>query len=277
MASKSSPYRQFLHYMTLAVLSVICLTPIYVIISTSLKNEVTIFDNVPVWFFFFPTVQNYVDIVSESKFDRYLFNSMTVGLSATILTLTTGGMAAYALARMRFPGRQSIANGALLVRMVPPAVLAIPAFAVSLVLGLDNQLGGLIFFYTAINLPFAIWLLYGFVKQVPVELEEAALIDGASPWQVFTKLLFPLMKSGYAVTGIFVFRIAWNEFILALLLTDRNTRTLPVATSLYITDSGPEWGRIMAMGTLIVIPPLIFTFFSARQIIAGMTAGAVKG
>ena len=173
--------------------------------------------------------------------------------------------------------RQSIASGTLLVRMVPPAVLAIPAFVVAIVLGIDNQLTGLIFFYTALNLPFAIWLLYGFVKQVPVEMEEAAIMDGASSWQVFTKVLFPVMKSGYAVTGIFTFRIAWNEFILALLLTNRTTRTLPVATSLFLTDTGPEWGRIMAMGTLIVIPPLMFTFFAARQIIAGMTAGAVKG
>ena len=277
MTLKSFSLRKTIHYTGLTVLSVICLTPIYIIISTSFKNEVTIFDGDPVWFFFFPTLQNYRDILSEANFDNYILNSIIVGVSATTIALTAGGMAAYALARMRFPFRQSIANGALLVRMVPPAVLAVPAFAVSLVLGLDNQLTGLIFFYTALNLPFSIWLLYGFVKQVPVDLEEAAIVDGASPWQVFTKVLFPVMKSGYAVTGIFVFRIAWNEFILALLLTDRTTRTLPVATSLYITDSGPEWGRIMAMGTLIVIPPLLFTFFSARQIIAGMTAGAVKG
>ncbi len=273
----STDARTILHYAGLIALSIICLTPIYIMISTSFKDEVLIFDGNPVWFFFFPTIQNYIDIIGDSHFDRYLVNSIIVGVSATLITLTTGGMAAYALARMQFPGRQSIANGALLVRMIPPAVLAIPAFAVSIVLGLTNKLSGLIFFYSALNLPFAIWLLYGFVKQVPIELEEAAVVDGATPWQVFTRVLFPVMKAGYAVTGIFVFRIAWNEFILALLLTDRTTRTLPVATSLFLTDAGPEWGRIMAMGTLIVIPPLIFTFFSARQIIAGMTAGAVKG
>ena len=245
--------------------------------STSFKNEVVIFDGRPVWFFFFPTLQNYLDIFTGARFGTFLTNSLIIGVTSTIITLVVGGMAAYALARMRFRGRQSIATGTLLVRMVPPAVLAIPAFVVAIVLGIDNQLTGLIFFYTALNLPFAIWLLYGFVKQVPVEMEEAAIMDGASSWQVFTKVLFPVMKSGYAVTGIFTFRIAWNEFILALLLTNRTTRTLPVATSLFLTDTGPEWGRIMAMGTLIVIPPLMFTFFAARQIIAGMTAGAVKG
>ena len=127
------------------------------------------------------------------------------------------------------------------------------------------------------NLSFVTWILRGFFMDVPVELEEAAIIDGASPLQVFFRVLLPLVRSGYAVAGIFTFRIAWNEFILALLLTGRKTRTLPVGAAGFITDTGVEWGRIMAMGTLIVIPPLLFTFFAARQIIAGMTAGAVKG
>lgn len=277
MKPGSKAPKTYPHYSVLVVLSVICLTPIWIMFSTSFKNEVVIFDGRPVWFFFFPTLQNYLDIFTGARFGTFLTNSLIIGVTSTIITLVVGGMAAYALARMRFRGRQSIATGTLLVRMVPPAVLAIPAFVVAIVLGIDNQLTGLIFFYTALNLPFAIWLLYGFVKQVPVEMEEAAIMDGASSWQVFTKVLFPVMKSGYAVTGIFTFRIAWNEFILALLLTNRTTRTLPVATSLFLTDTGPEWGRIMAMGTLIVIPPLMFTFFAARQIIAGMTAGAVKG
>ena len=187
------------------------------------------------------------------------------------------GLCAYALARAEFRGRKLVANATLLVRMVPPAVLAVPAFSMVLAFNLRSDLIVLIFFYTALNLPFAIWLLFGFYKQIPVELEEAAIVDGATPLQVFFKVLFPLMMSGYAVAGIFTFRIAWNEFVLALLLTGRNSRTLPVAVSSYLTDTGVEWGRIMAMGTLIVIPPLIFTFFAARQIIAGMTAGAVKG
>ncbi|MEM6529446.1 MAG: carbohydrate ABC transporter permease, partial [Chloroflexota bacterium] len=135
----------------------------------------------------------------------------------------------------------------------------------------------LILFYTALNLPFAIWLLVGFLQQIPREIEEAAIVDGASQWQVFTRVIFPLMRPGLAVAAIFVFRISWNEFLLALILTSRTTRTLPVGITLFITEQGVQWGNIMAMGTLIVIPPLILTFFAARQIIAGMTAGAVKG
>ncbi len=126
-------------------------------------------------------------------------------------------------------------------------------------------------------MPFTIWLLYGFILQVPIELEEAASIDGCGPVKVFWRVVLPLIKPGLAAAAIFTFRIAWNEFILALVLTDRSTRTLPVAASLYITDIGVDWGKIMALGSLIAIPPLIFTFIAARQIITGLTAGAVKG
>jgi ABC-type glycerol-3-phosphate transport system permease component len=143
--------------------------------------------------------------------------------------------------------------------------------------GLADGRLGLILFYSALNLPFTVWLLIGFINQIPVELEEAAIVDGATPYQVYRKVLFPLMKNGYAVAAIFTFRIAWNEFLLALILTGRTSYTLPVKTTLFIRESGVQWGLIMAMGTLILLPPLLLTFFAARQIIQGMTAGAVKG
>lgn len=273
----TAAYRNLGHYLALIVLALICLAPIWVMIATSLKDDVIVQDSKPLWFFFAPTLDNYEYILTRGKFDRYLTNSIIVGGFSTLLTLFLGGFCAYALARTEFRGRRFVANSTLLIRMVPPAVLAVPAFAMVTAFGINSDRAVLIFFYTALNLPFTIWLLFGFYKQIPVELEEAAIVDGATPLQVFFKVLFPLMKSGYAVAGIFTFRIAWNEFILALLLTGRTTRTLPVAASGFLTDTGVEWGRIMAMGTLIVIPPLLFTFFAARQIIQGMTAGAVKG
>lgn len=272
-----SPWGIYGHYTALLVLALITLTPIWIMIATGFKDDVIVQQKEPIWFFFVPTIENYEYIMTRGKFDRYLWNSVIVGTSATFFTLLFGGLCAYALARTEFKGRRFVANSTLLVRMVPPAVLAVPAFAMVINFSLSNDLAVLTFFYTAINLPFAIWLLFGFYKQIPVELEEAAVVDGATALQVFYKVLLPLMKSGYAVAGIFTFRIAWNEFILALLLTGRTTRTLPVGAAGFITDTGVEWGRIMAMGTLIVIPPLLFTFFAARQIIAGMTAGAVKG
>jgi len=264
------------HYTMLIVLAFLCVAPIFVIFATSLRQQVMIFAE-PLNFIFAPTLENYRAVLQEDKFDRYLGNSLFVGIVSTVITLVLGCMAAYGLARFKFRGRHTVAYTTLLLRTVPLAVLAIPVFMIWNQWGLINSLWGLVLLYVAVNLPFTVWLLYGFVLQVPIELEEAAAIDGCGPIRIFTKVLLPLMAPGLAAAAIFTFRIAWNEFILALVLTDRQTRTLPVAASLFITDMGVDWGRVMAMGSLIAIPPLIFTFVAARQIITGLTAGAVKG
>jgi len=264
------------HYSALVLLAIACVAPIVLMFATSLKVQTQIFTN-SINFFFTPTLENYRDVLGEGSFTRYLTNSLIVGVVSTVITLVLGCMAAYGLARFRFAGRKAIAYTTLLLRTVPLAVLAVPVFMLWSRAGLINSLPGLILLYVAVNLPFTIWLLYGFVLQVPPELEEAAAIDGCGPIQVFYKVVLPLIKPGLAAAAIFTFRIAWNEFILALVLTDRATRTLPVAASLYITDIGVDWGKIMALGSLIAIPPLIFTFVAARQIITGLTAGAVKG
>ena len=265
-----------LHYAALLVLAVFCVAPIVVMFATSLKVQTQIFSS-GIHFLFTPTLDNYRDVLGGSGFDRYLVNSLVVGIVSTVITLALGCMAAYGLVRLRFRGRHLVAYTTLLLRTVPLAVLAVPVFMIWDQVGLINSLSGLILLYVAVNLPFTIWLLYGFVQQVPVELEEAAAIDGCGPLKVFWKIVLPLIKPGLAAAAIFTFRIAWNEFILALVLTDRATRTLPVAASLFITDIGVDWGKIMALGSLIAIPPLIFTFIAARQIITGLTAGAVKG
>ena len=311
-----------LHYLLLILLSLIILGPIYLMVLTSVKHQVVIMSRKPVWIFT-PTMNNYGKILFDENFLRHLLSSVMVGLLSTVITLFVSGWAAYAIARMRFPGRGLMSNTTLIVRMVPPAVLAVPIVAMWQVweIGLysgnsnfflaglnqsyldwinstvvctsssyfleaicpllngglaDGRLG-LILFYSALNLPFTIWLLVGFIQQIPVELEEAAIVDGATPFQVYRKVLFPLMKSGYAVAAIFTFRIAWNEFLLALILTSRTSYTLPVKITLFIRESGVQWGLIMAMGTLILIPPLLLTLFASRQIIRGLTAGAVKG
>ncbi len=313
---------KILHYLLVIFLSLIILAPLFLMILTSFKYQVVIMSRKPVWFFT-PTLNNYRKIILEENFLRHLLSSIMVGLLSTALTLFVSGWAAYAIARMRFPGRGLMSNTTLIVRMVPPAVLAVPivamwqAWEIKLYGGgshfflanlnqsylnwinatplctsssylwesvcplfngglADGRLG-LILFYSALNLPFTVWLLIGFIKQIPVELEEAAIVDGATPFQVYRKVLFPLMKSGYAVAAIFTFRIAWNEFLLALILTGRTSYTLPVKITLFIRESGVQWGLIMAMGTLILIPPLLLTLFASRQIIQGLTAGAVKG
>lgn len=264
------------HYSALVVMAIACVAPIVVMFATSLKFQTQIF-NTAIEIFFAPTLENYREVLGEGSFSRYLTNSLVVGVVSTAITLVMGTMAAYGLARFRFPGRTATAYTTLLLRTVPLAVLAVPVFMLWSRAGLINSLTGLVLLYVAVNLPFTIWLLYGFVLQVPLELEEAAAIDGCGPLRVFFRVVLPLIKPGLAAAAIFTFRIAWNEFILALVLTDRATRTLPVAASLYITDIGVDWGKIMAMGSLIAIPPLVFTFVAARQIITGLTAGAVKG
>lgn len=273
---KQSGWMRASHYGILIVLALVCIAPIWVIFATSLRQQVDIFAQ-PLNFIFMPTLENYRAVIEEDKLDRYLLNSLFVGVVSTLITLVLGCMAAYGLARLNFPGRKAVAYTTLLLRTVPLAVLAIPVFLIWNEWQLVNSMWGLVLLYVAVNLPFTIWLLYGFVLQVPLELEEAAAIDGCNPVQIFTQVLLPLMGPGLAAAAIFTFRIAWNEFILALVLTDRQTRTLPVAASLFITDLGVDWGKVMAMTSLIAIPPLIFTFIAARQIISGLTAGAVKG
>ena len=291
------PWGDISRYAALIVLTLITLSPVYVMFATSFKELVEIQSRVPRWIFM-PTLSNYETILTQYRFVPYLISSAVIGLGATALTLLTAGMAAFALARMRFPGRGLIAQTTLIIRMIPPAVLAVTVIGFWIAWGigdlvpgirftLPNGLGrgnfldgsqlGLMLFYTALNLPFSIWLLFGFIRQIPVELEEAAIVDGANLFQVLFRVIFPLMGAGFAVSAIFTFRIAWNEFILALMLTNRFTKTLPVFAAEFIRDDGVQWGQMMAVGTLIVIPPMLITFFAAKQIIQGVSAGAVKG
>ena len=267
----------FIFYLILICLSLMSLGPIVLMLLTSFKLKVDIFNEVST-FIFMPTLKNYSSVLHDPSLMRYLGNSLYVGLISTALTLVMGCMAAYAIVRFRFMGRDAVSVTTLLMRMIPPAVLTVPVFAIwTFQYQLGNNLHGLILVYVAINLPFVIWILQSFIEQVPIQLEEAARVDGANPFQVFFLVVLPVIKPGLAAAAIFTFRIAWNEFILALVLTNRATRTTPVHISLFLTEHNIDWGQIMAMGMLIAIPPIIFTFVASKQIITGMTAGAVKG
>jgi multiple sugar transport system permease protein len=268
-------WRETGRFSLVLLLAVIILVPLVVMGSTSLKTQKQVFDS-GFSFFFVPTLDNYREVLT-GRFLGYLGNSIIVGVVATLLTLVMGAMCAYALSRFRFIGRAPLAIGTLLLRTIPPAVLAIPVYVIWNRFGIADGLGGLILVYVAFNLPFTIWLLYGFIEQVPGELEEAAIMDGCGPFRTFFLLILPLLKPGLAAASIFTFRIAWNELVLASVLTNRATRTASFGVYLFITDVGIDWGKLMAAGVLIALPPLIFTFIAARQIIAGLTAGAVKG
>lgn len=265
-----------LHYVALVLLSLICLAPIAILALTSVKTQAQIFDVRWSWLFM-PTMDNYRAVIEDGHIDRYLLNSVIISVASTVLTLTLGSLCAYGLARFRFLGRSTISYSSLILRTLPHAVLAVPVYVIWSAWGINDTLFGVILIYTALNLPFTIWLLYGFIEQLPVELEEAAAIDGCGPIAVFWRIILPLLAPGLAAAAVFVFRLAWNEFILSFILTNRITRTLPASISNYITDTGVEWGKIMAAGLIIALPPLIFTFVAAKRIIGGMAAGAVKG
>ncbi len=262
-------------YLIIIILLIISLFPVFVLLTTSLKTQVQAFSIPPVWFFV-PILENYFSVLFQERFLRYLSNSIIVGLVSTILTLMAGALAAYVLSRFQFIGRSVFSITTLVLRMVAPAVLVVPLFVLWSKFGLVNTKIGLIIAYTGLNLPFAIWVLMSFMSDIPVELDEAALMDGCSEIGIFFRIILPLVAPGLAAASIFVFRITWNEFLLALVLTNRYTRTLPVATSLYLTDHGIQWGKLTAMGTLIALPALLFTFLAARRLIKGLTAGAVK-
>ncbi len=299
-------------YALLFTLIFMAVGPIALMFINSFKLDVDIVSGTG-GLLFLPTIQNYetalcdvlwyepdhIDFCSL-KFGGAFVNSIIIALVSTMLTLIIGCMAAYALVRFRFMGRDVASLTTLMVRMVPPAVLLVPVFGLwnnEFCLDKDGLIGGLIrdafggrgdvclagthagiiLVYIAMNLPFVIWILQSFIVQVPRSLEEAARVDGAGPFQVFFLVVLPLIKPGLAAAAIFTFRIAWNEYLLASALSDRNTKTVPILIVNNMSEFNVEWGVIMATGMLLAIPPIIFTLFASRQIITGMTAGAVKG
>ncbi len=277
-------------YALLVALIVMSAGPIALMLATSLKLNVDIMA-ADRSFFFMPTIRNYevalcdflpYDVEGlrrcDPTFGRALVNSLIIAITSTVLTLTLGCMAAYALVRFRFMGRDVVSLSTLVMRMVPPAVLLVPVFGIwTYQFQIDGTRGGIILVYVAMNLPFVIWILQSFIVQVPIQLEEAARMDGAGPFQTFFLVVLPLIKPGLAAAAIFTFRVAWNEFLLGNALADRNSRTVPVTIVNSMTEFDIDWGVIMATGMLLAIPPIIFTFVASRQIITGMTAGAVKG
>ena len=277
-------------YVLLTVLVIMAVGPIWLMLATSLKLNVDITGGTSA-LFFVPTLQNYETVLCDflpyepehlrrcdRTFGRALVNSLIVATVSTALTLILGCMAAYALVRFRFMGRGTVSLTTLLVRMVPPAVLLVPVFGIwTFQFGIDGTRGGLILIYVAMNLPFVVWILQSFIVQVPVQLEEAARIDGAGPFRTFFLVVLPLIKPGLAAAAIFTFRVGWNEFLLANALASRSTRTVPVTIVNNLTEFNIDWGAIMATGMLLAVPPILFTLVASRQIITGMTAGAVKG
>jgi multiple sugar transport system permease protein len=251
------------------------LFPVYWILLTSFKPIREINSAIPV-FIFTPTTENYSDLFAKFDFARVLMNSIVVTFVTCALVVVLGIMAAYSLARMKVPGEKHIALWILSLRFMPPIAVAIPFYIKWQDLHLLDTYPGLIIVYVAFGLPFAIWLLRGFLADVPVELEEAALLDGLSRLQIIWRIVVPVILPGIASTAIFTFVFTWNEYLMALMLTSFNAVTVPVTIAKFVMPYTILWGDLSAAVLIQVVPMLIVVFLLQRHIVRGMSLGAVK-
>jgi multiple sugar transport system permease protein len=239
----------------------IILIPIYWMINTSLKTPREVIDPIPSFFPRTPTLANYKAVFNSGLWKNFS-NSVIVAVSATLASIALAFLSSYALARYRFPFHLNrvFLIWVLVVRILPPIVLAVPLFTIFNRIGLINTLGGLIIAFQIYTLPYSIWIIYGFLKTLPKEYEEAARIDGASPLRVLVSIVAPLVRSGIIATSIFALILAWNEFLFALLFV-RSPRllTLPVVIARYIGEYTTQWGELMAIGLFASLPILIFS------------------
>jgi multiple sugar transport system permease protein len=268
----------WLTYIAVFVIMVFCLFPFYWLINTSLKtgSDLSGSDLVPPS----PTLENYESIFRNSDFTKALQNSAIVSLITTVLALVIGSFCAYALARLRFSGKALILALVLSITTFPQIAIAAPVFKLWTDIGLYNTIPGLVIPYLTFALPLAIYILVSFFREIPTELEEAALVDGATNFQAFRKVVVPLAAPGLATAGILTFIFAWNEFLLAITLTSSSSaRTVPAAIAFFTgsTQFEQPLGTISAASVTISVPLILLVLFFQKRIVAGLTAGAVKG
>ncbi len=259
-------------------LAIFLLFPLYYAVLTSFKSGSELF-RVSYW----PSeinFANYTRIWDEQNFARNILNSVIVATCVVILSLAVALTAAFALGRVRFTGRKTFLYMVLAISMFPQVAVLSGLFEVIRVLGLYNNLASLIFSYMIFTLPFTVWVLTTFMRDLPSEIEEAAIMDGLSPLVIVTRIFMPLMAPAMAATGLLAFIAAWNEFLFALTFTLSNDqRTVPVAIALITGASEYElpWGNIMAASVIVTLPLMALVLVFQRRLVAGLTAGAVKG
>ena len=270
--------KKVLFWVLLAFIAVYTLFPFYWAIVSSLKTGSELFEVAP-W----PKVVawgNYSAVFTAQPFGQNIVNSVIVATSVVVLSLLLGLTASFALARIEFRGRKALLLAVLGVSMFPQIAVLSGMFELVRWLGLYNTLPALIVSNLILTLPFTVWVLTTFMRELPKELEEAAIVDGASPWIILTKVFFPLLGPAMATTGLLAFIAAWNEFLFALTFTQSDSvRTVPVAIALFSGGSAFEtpWGLIMAASVIVTVPLVVLVLIFQRKIVSGLTAGAVKG
>jgi trehalose/maltose transport system permease protein len=269
-------------YLLIAAIMVYTLFPFYWVVRSSFTPEVNLFQTPVQYIPENPTLDNYRGALSESFFTDALLNSAIVAGSVTILSLAIGAFAAYALGRFHFHGRSFVMYVMLSMTIFPQIAILGALYTSINTLGLYDTLGALIFSYLIFTLPFTIWVLTSFMRALPGDLEEAAYVDGATPLQVFWKVLLPLIAPGLVTTGLLAFIAAWNEYLYALsFIQSPDKYTVPLAITSFVSETGSAfavpWGQVMAATVIITVPLIVMVLILQKRIIAGLTAGAVKG
>jgi len=275
--------RIFVRLALFVAMAILCVPGLWVVL-TAFRNNVEVMAKPPVWIPQVLTLENFRAIFGLAETQQgipvlaYFMNSLVIALTSTVIAVAIGMMGGYAFARYRFPFKNTLFLGFMLSRTVPGIALSLPLFILWSRLGLIDTHFGLILVYLAMNIPFTIWLIDGFFRQIPLSLSEAAQIDGCTRWQAFWKIEFPLARSGIASAGIFAFLTSWNEYALASQLT-RSTasKTMPVGLTDFTAQFTIDWTGMSAMAVLIIVPALVLTFVVQKHLIAGLTFGGVKG
>jgi trehalose/maltose transport system permease protein len=282
--SRSQSYylSRTLFYVVLAIIFVYIVFPFYWAFRSSITPDGELFVTPVHYWPNQPTFDHYAQVLGDGQFVRSLGNSAIVAISTTLLALFIGTVGAYALGRFRFKGRLPVMYLILSMTMFPSIAILGSLFDLVRRFGLYNNLLSLIITYLVFTLPFTVWVLTSFFQSLPKELEEAAYVDGASPWQTLYKVMLPLVAPGMVTTGLLAFISAWNEFLFAVsFLQTPDKRTVPLAIFLFATSSGGgfevPWGAIMAGTVIVTIPLIILVLIFQNRIISGLTAGAVKG
>ena len=251
--------------------------PLYTMVTTAIKTDREIYDD----FTYLPqrpTLVQFQRVLGPERFGRNLWNSLVVASTATVVSIAMSTLAAYAVVRLRFTGRTWVARIILFKYLLPTSLIYIPLFLVVNSLNLTNTLQSLIFTYLSFSIPFATWLLMGYFRGIPAELEEAAMIDGCSRLGALVRVLLPVAAPGVVAAAIFTFTGAWNEFLLALVFINRpDLQTVPVKLAGMIVGDQYVWGMIMAGALISSVPVIGLYFLAQRFLVSGLAAGAVKG
>jgi len=263
-------------YGLLTVFVIMVAVPLFWMVTTAIKTNKELYED----FSYLPqrpTLENFVRVIVREKLLTNIRNSFSVAMITTLITVIVSSLAAFSIVRYRYPGREWIGRLILFKYLLPSAMLFIPLYVIVTALGLGNTQQGLILTYLTFTIPFCTWMLMGYFRGMPVELEEQAMVDGCTKIGAMLRILLPLSAPGLVASAIFSFTLAWNEFLLALVITmDQSTMTVPIKLSMMVAGDQYIWGQLMAGAVLASIPVGILYFIGQRFVVQGLAAGAVK-